>query len=154
MIRSETVDRYKIIIPKENSWEILNEFGMMGHVQFESPKHLNSEREKLFVKMAKHAEEVLRSLSGIEEFMKDQQQGSVKPANFDLYLSNLKNIVKASGLTNKNYFSHVAETVHRFSDDISKNTHAMNKLIEDLIKAEEELVVNQTLKASLPENYM
>lgn len=154
MLRSETVDRCKIVIPKENAWEILNEFGLIGHVQFETPKHANVEREKQFVKMAKHAEDVMRQIDTIIEFLKEQNEYKLFHLNSEQYLSNLKSVVRASGLSAKNYFSHVAETVHRFSDDISNNSTAMLKLIEDLTKAEEELVVNQTLTTSLPENYM
>jgi hypothetical protein len=154
MLRSETVDRYKIVIPKENAWEILNEFGLIGHVQFEPSKDSSVEREKQYIKMARHAEEVLKLIGGITEFLKDQNELKPVQFNVDHYLTNLKSIVRSSGLSNKNYFDHVAETVNRFSEDIAKNTHAMLKLVEDLTTAEEDLVVNQTLKASLPENYM
>lgn len=154
MLRSETVDKYKIIIPKENAWEVLNELGMIGNVEFVTPEGHGNEREKQYHRMSKHAEEIMRQMSTIHEFLSEQKAEIRGCHNYDRYLSNIGRILRNSGHGHRSYFNHVGETVRQFAEDIAKHSNAMNKLVDDLTRAEEELVVNNTLRASLPENYV
>ena len=154
MLRSETVNKYKIVIPKENTWEVLNELGMIGTVEFVTPEGHGNEREKQYLKMSKHADEIMRNMSIIQEFLVDQKAQLKGTNNYDRYLANLGRILTTSKLEHRSYFNFVSETVKQFAEDIAKHTGAINKLIEDLTRVEEELVVNNTLKANLPETYV
>jgi hypothetical protein len=152
MLRSETVHRYKIVIPKDNAWEVLSDLGTLGCLEFIQHEN-NFEIERRNLKMTKHAEDVLKSVTNISAFLQEQEAKVSYCQNYDKYLLTIKHIIKASGVNSKNYFSHVAEVVKQFSDDITKNSTALSMLVDDLVRAEEELTVNQVLKSSIPSHY-
>ena len=152
MLRSETIDRYKIVIPKDNAWEVLSDLGMLGSVEF-IPHSYGYEMEKRNHKMLKHLEEILKTIGTISSFLQEQNVTVVPCQNYDVYLSNLREIVTRSGLHAKNYILHVAEVVKMFSEDITKNSSALSMLIEDLVRTEEELTISHVLKSSIPSNY-
>lgn len=61
-IRSENMDLYQILVPKDNDWDILNELGHLNCIQFidlnkgEQPHHLR------YINQVKRAEEAQRKI--------------------------------------------------------------------------------------------
>lgn len=154
MLRSETMSQYKIVVPKENSWEVLNQFGTLGSIEFVPPEHHHPETDKRGHKLIKQCEEVSRTIAYIYDFLRDSSANVKFCTDYQIYLNNLPVIVRSSGLQPKNYFEHVAETVRRFNEDIAKHTQAISKLKDDLIRAEEELIVSKNFETEIPSNYV
>lgn len=154
MLRSETMSQYKIVVPKENSWEVLNQFGTLGSIEFVAPEHHHPDADKRGHKLIKHCEEVGRAVAGIYDFLRDSEAKVRFCTDYRVYLANLPAIVRAAGLQPKNYFEHVADSVRRFNEDIAKHTQALLKLKDDLLRAEEELVVSKNFETEIPANYV
>lgn len=153
MIRSETMNRFKIIIPKENAWEVLNEFGMLGCLELIHTETPGSEMDKKNLRMVKHCEEVLRNCQSVVEYLESQEASISHCRDTDYYLTNLKGIIKQKGFTPKTYFEHVSEEVRKCFEESQRNQLMFEKLTEDLRSAEEELIVSLSIKEVLPDSY-
>lgn len=154
MIRSETMNRYKIIIPKENAWEVLNELGMFGEVELIHTETPGSEMDKTTHRLVKHCEDILRCCNSVFEFLAAEGAPVVTGIDTDVYLSNLGKIIKQRSVQAKNYFEQVADEIKKYHEEVQRNSQMLEKLTEDLRHAEEELVVSLSLKEKLPESYM
>ena len=148
------MNRYKIIIPKENAWEVLNELGLFGEVELIHNESHGSNLDKTTHKLVKHCEEVLRCCNSIFEFLQDEGAKVATGIDCDVYLSNLSKIIKQRNVQAKNYFEQVSEEIKKYHEEVLRNSQMLEKLTEDLRHAEEELVVSHSLRERLPESYV
>jgi len=148
------MNRYKIIIPKENAWEVLNELGMFGQVELIHTESHGSDMDKSTHKQVKHCEDVLRCCNSVFEFLASEGARVDTRIDSDLYLSNLGKIIKQRNVQAKNYFEQAAEEIKKYHDEVQRNSQMLEKLTEDLRLAEEELVVSHSLREKLPDSYV
>jgi len=59
LFRSEEMGHYNLVMPRESVWEILNELGELGELQFEDLNKKNPEnRPKAIIEYIKRCEEM------------------------------------------------------------------------------------------------
>lgn len=115
--RSEDIDYYNLIMPRENAWEILNELGELDALHFvENESGANF--SKPFANFIKRCEEVNSKLSFIEEQMKKFNKPIIKCDNHKEYLLYLKNYLGLKKTGEHNYLEEVEAEIDQKTKQI------------------------------------
>ena len=79
MWRSETMNLYSILFPRESGFEILSELGSLSCIQFEDLAKKNKHSSRLFISESKMVDELLFKLSSIEKELSKYSQVKISP---------------------------------------------------------------------------
>jgi hypothetical protein len=101
MFRSETILFYKLIIPATNSWEVMNSLGQLGCVHMKDMLEGSIVPERPFYNNLKHCDEVMESIKRIIHTLNERNEEITGYDDYNIFLRNLKMIVKRQGIKEK-----------------------------------------------------
>lgn len=148
------MNQYRIIIPKENAWEVVNEFGNIGCLHFLDLSSGEMQADKNCHLQLKHCHDMLGKVSRMMDFVVQEDREVTKVQDYGLYVKNRKSIVRSSGATEKSYISRVEAEVDRLYGQMTTHREALDRLLEDLRKTEEERYVLLSFKLPITREYM
>lgn len=119
MFRSETVLYYKLILPAANCWEVMNSLGELGCVHMKDLMKTTIIPERPFYHNLKHCDDTMDRVKKIIQTLKDRRADITPCEDYNIFLRNLKEIIKRQGLKERNYFEHISEEIKK----LDKNLH-------------------------------
>lgn len=162
MFRSEKLSLYKLTAPKDYVREIMLQIGGAASVHLLDMNQNELAIKKNYAHQLKRVEDTLISLRVLQDLLNASQAGDtdndederpkikIKPEE---YARQLPTFIAASGRLEKHYFEVIAEEIQK-RVKFFQEQHAINdELIQNIHRAEEELLVLRIFNLQLPESF-
>lgn len=157
MFRSEKLNYYKIVAPRESGREIMLQMGDRGRLHLVDLNRMELHTRKYYHPQLRVLEEILVNLKNINEIVSLHRQGddplALSETQVNWHLKRIDSIPKLSGLNEKTYLEHVEDKIGKTVKSLRQQVVFKESLESEVQKKEEELMVLRILNIKLPNEF-
>jgi V-type H+-transporting ATPase subunit a len=155
MIRSESMSYHSILFSKDNSWEVLEEFGHLGIINIEDMNENMLINKRPFFEQIQEIDMSLEKLKELQDMMIEKELNYLKEkedkSKTELILSKLKNDLKK--VAQSEFYHDLFEDVKERHRIIKEGENDLKKIQEKVFQSSDGINVLKCLKQHLPENF-
>ena len=155
MFRSETMSYHSILFSKDNSWEILNEFGHLGIIEIEDLNENLIMNKRPYFNQINEIDSSLEIIKEIQELMvkkgitnEEKNEDSYK---VKLVLSKLKSDLKTMAYSE--FYHNLYEEIKDRYTKIKESAIDLEKMQEKVFQSSDFINVLESLRDNLPANF-
>lgn len=157
MFRSEKLNYYKIVAPRENGREMIIRLSEKKRVHLVDLNQQEQAIKKFYHPQIKQIDETIATLHYIQNLMAESRnEEPPAPLNdeaIEEHLGKIDQIVFNGGLNDKTYLDFIEGKAEQTLRSLKGHTDAKDHLLDRIHRAEEELMVLRVLKLQLPDAF-
>lgn len=157
MFRSQKLNYYKIVAPRENAREIIIRMSEKGMLHLVDLNRSDQCTKKFYHPQIKQIDEIISNLHHIEALLTKCRNEKKKPVypneEMDAHLAKIDRFVFNGGMNDKTYLHFLEDKVQQTLRSLKGHCDAKDNLLQMIHKSEEELMVLRMLKLQLPDSF-
>lgn len=149
LFRSETMQYFKIVIPKANAVKILSAMETVGNIQFvDRSTELN---KPLFSETVKRCDELLANIAEIEKKMKENMMSIVSPIKSKYFYQDLQEESRHCKDSDEKVFAEIDSDITRTFLRLQEATSSESNMKETILYLKKKLCFYNQIKEITPE---
>jgi hypothetical protein len=157
MFRSEKLNYYKVVAPRENGRELIIRLAEKKGLHLVDLNQQELGTKKFFHPQIRQIEEIIIALHHIQSLVASSRTDLPKhlynESMIDDHFEKIDRIVFNGGLNEKTYLHFLEEKAQQTLKNLKSHSEAKEHLIQMIHKSEEELMVLRILKLQLPDSF-